>query len=85
MNQYPGPTLSLKTGLRWRSQDRARLGGVVVEESGGDILSLQLIASYHPAPQWDMVATLELPMTEDLHNPRIETDYRLLVGVGWRF
>ena len=85
MSQYPGPTLSLKTGLRWRSEQRARLGGVALQETGGELLSVQFGATYHPAPQWDMVVTLELPLVEDLHNPRIETDYRLLVGLGWRF
>ena len=85
MTRYPGPTVGVKAGLRYRHEDRARLDGVSLESSGREELAFQAGITYHPYPNWDLVLTLELPFYENFHGQQTEVDYRLLIGFGWRF
>jgi len=85
MNRYPGPTVSLKGGLRYRREGRARLDGNMLPSSGRQELACRAAITYHPYPDWDVVVTLELPFYQDVHGSQTGVDYRMLVGLGWRF
>jgi len=85
MTRYPGPTVGVKGGLRYRHEGRARIDGASLGSSGREELSLQLGVTLHPSPGWDIVTTLEVPVYEDVNGSQLGVDYRLLLGVGWRF
>ena len=85
MTPYPGPTVGVKAGLRYRHEGRARLDGDLLGSSGREELALQAGITYHPSPEWDVVATFELPVYEDVNGSQLGVDYRLLLGIGCRF
>lgn len=85
MTQYPGPTVSAKTGVRWRHRERGELDGVGLLNSGGDDISLIGALGWHPAPAWDLSLKVELPVHQELNGTQLETDYRALFGLGLRF
>ncbi len=85
MTQYPGPTVSVKGGVRYRREGRARQAGVGIEGFGREELALRAGATWHPTPDLDVVMTLEVPVYQDVNELQPDVDYRLLAGVGWRF
>lgn len=85
MTRYPGPTVSLKAGLRYRSEGRARQDGMALSGFGRDELAVRLGATWHPVPNFDLVATFEVPVYQRVNESQTEIDYRLIAGVGWRF
>ena len=85
MTQYPGPTVSLKGGVRYRSEGRAEQAGVDLLGFGREEVALRAGATWHPTPDLDVVFTLEVPVYQDVNELQPDVDYRLLAGVGWRF
>ncbi|MEC8650934.1 MAG: transporter [Planctomycetota bacterium] len=85
MTKYPGPTVSVKGGVRYRREGRARQAGVGLEGFGREELALRAGATWHPTPDLDVVFTFEVPVYQDVNELQPDVDYRLLAGVGWRF
>ena len=85
MTRYPGPTVGVKAGLRYRHEGRARLDGLSLDSSGREELALQFGVTCHPSPEWDFITTLEVPVHENVGGSQLGVGYRLLFGVGWRF
>jgi len=85
MTQYPGPTVSAKTGLRWRHRERAEQSGATLGSSGGEELAAIVAATWHPSPAWDVSLRIETPIGADLNGTQIESDVRLFFGLGLRF
>lgn len=85
MTRYPGPTVSIKGGLRYRHEGRSRQDGDLLDGFGREELALRIGSTWHPAPEWDVVVTLEVPVYQDVNETQSEIDYRFVAGVGWRF
>ena len=85
MTRYPGPTVSIKGGIRYRHEGRAQQGGMPLLGFGRDELSVRLGATWHPIPNLDLVATFEVPIWQDVNESQLGVGYRLIAGVGWRF
>jgi len=85
MTRYPGPTVSLKTGLRYRHEGRAYQDGAALSGFGREELSIRFGTTWHPIPNLDLVTTLEIPVYQKVNEAQIAIDYRLIAGFGWRF
>jgi len=82
---YPGPTASSTVGLEWSHQARARSGGALVGDSGGDALLLKLSTGWHPRPDLDLGISLKLPLYEDVNGTQLGLDSAVQLSLGWRF
>lgn len=85
MTQYPGPTVSLKAGCRYRHEGRAHQNDVALSGFGREEFSLRCGATWHPVPNLDIVCTLEVPVYQDVNELQPGVDYRFIAGIGWRF
>ena len=85
MTRYPGPTVSVKAGLRYRSEGRSHQNNLALSGFGRDELAIRLGTTWHPIPNLDLVATFEIPVYQRVNESQTEIDYRLIAGVGWRF
>ena len=83
--KYPGPSASAKVGLSWRQEDPDELAGAVVDDTG--LSELRLIAglTYHPYPEIDLVASVEVPVYGDYDGEQLGLDVRTFFGFGIRF
>lgn len=85
MTRYPGPTVSIKGGLRYRHEGRAQQRGVPLLGFGREELAVRLGTTWHPIPSLDLIATLEIPIWQDVNESQLGVGYRLIAGMGWRF
>lgn len=85
MTRYPGPTVSIKGGLRYRHEGRAQQNGASLSGFGREELSVRLGTTWHPIPNLDVVVTLEVPVWQGVNETQPGVGYRLIAGMGWRF
>ena len=85
MTRYPGPTVSVKAGLRYRHEGRAHQDGTALSGFGREEVSLRFGTTWHPIPNLDLVTTLEIPAYQDVSETQPDIAYRLIAGIGWRF
>jgi hypothetical protein len=85
MTRYPGPTVSVKAGLRYRHEGRAHQDSTALSGFGREEVSLRFGTTWHPIPNLDLVTTLEVPVYQDVNETQPDIAYRLIAGIGWRF
>jgi len=87
--KYPGPSASAKIGLSWRHEAPDELGGEARADTGLDELRLRAGLVYHPYPEIDLVALVELPVYGDYRadavSGQLALDVRTFFGFGIRF
>lgn len=84
-DQFPGPTLNLSGGLRFRHRERGAFDGVTALSSGGSELAVLARATFHPNPAWDVSIRVEKPVDVDFDGTQLESNLRLFFGLGYRF
>jgi hypothetical protein len=82
--QYPGPSASAKVGLSWRQEDPDK-GGLADANTGLSELRLLAGLTYHPYPEIDLVASVEVPVYGDYDGEQLGLDVRTFFGFGIRF
>ena len=83
--KYPGPTLGVGAGLRWRHEGRAKQFGATLGSSGSDTLWIHARSVFHPRPQWDMVLGVDVPIYGDYNGVQLDDEIRIGLSVGLRF
>lgn len=83
--KYPGPTASAKLGLQWRHEGRAEQRGSIVAGTGSDELRVRTGLTWHPAPEWDLSLSVEVPLHQDFVDQQLGLDYRTFLALGIRF
>ena len=83
--KYPGPSASAKVGLSWRQEDPDELAGAAVANTGMSELRLIAGLTYHPYPEIDLVASVEVPVYGDYDGEQLALDVRTFFGFGIRF
>ena len=83
--QYPGPSASAKVGLSWRQEDPDELSGAELDNTGLRELRLRAGLVYHPSPEIDLVALVEVPAYGDYDGEQLALDVRTFFGFGLRF
>jgi hypothetical protein len=83
--RYPGPTASVKVGLQYRHQGRDQISDVNVASSGSDELLARFGVTLHPKPAWDIKASVDVPVYQDVNGMQLAQDVRLFFGLGLRF
>lgn len=87
--QYPGPSASAKLGLSWRHEAPDELGGTDMDNTGLEELRLRAGLVYHPYPEIDLVALVEIPIYGDYKagagGGQLALDVRTFFGFGIRF
>ena len=71
--------------MSWRQEDPDELAGVADANTG--LSELRLIAglTYHPYPEIDLVASVEVPVYGDYDGEQLALDVRTFFGFGIRF
>ena len=83
--KYPGPTASAKLGLQWRHEGKAVQNGSTVTGTGSDELIVRTGLSWHPAPEWDLSLSVQVPLYQDYEDLQLGFDYRTFLALGIRF
>lgn len=83
--KYPGPTASAKLGLQWRHESSAKQDGVSLAGTGSDELVARTGLTWHPAPQWDLSLSVDVPVYQDYEDQQLGLDYRTFLALGIRF
>lgn len=83
--QYPGPSASAKVGLSWRSEDPDENDGIKDPDTGLSELRLHAGLVYHPYPEIDLVASIEIPIHGNYDGAQSALDVRTFFGFGIRF
>ena len=87
--RYPGPSANAKIGLSWRHEGMDEHGGEVLPNTGLDELRLRAALVYHPSPEIDLVAQVEVPVYGDYRAApgagQLALDVRTFFGFGIRF
>ncbi len=87
--QYPGPSASAKISLSWRHEDPDELSGIDRDNTGLRELRLRAGLTYHPYPEIDLVALVEVPVygnyKADAGAGQLALDVRTFFGFGIRF
>ena len=87
--QYPGPSASAKVGLSWRQENPDELSGIDRENTGLRELRLRAGLVYHPYPEIDLVALVEVPIYGNYESAvggdQLALDVRTFFGFGFRF
>ena len=87
--QYPGPSASAKIGLSWRNEDPDELSGADLDNTGLRELRLRAGLVYHPYPEIDLVALVEVPIYGNYESAvggdQLALDVRTFFGFGFRF
>ncbi|MEC8934520.1 MAG: transporter [Planctomycetota bacterium] len=87
--RYPGPSANAKIGLNWRHEGMDEDGGEILPNTGLDELRLRAALVYHPSPEIDLVAQVEIPVYGDYRvgagDGQLALDVRTFFGFGIRF
>ena len=87
--KYPGPSASAKISLHWRHEDPDELGGVNLGNTGLRELRIRGGLVYHPYPEIDLVALVEIPLYGTFKSlngeGQLALDVRTFFGFGFRF
>ncbi len=88
--KYPGPSASVKVGLNWRHENSDELSGAPIHNTGLGELRLRAGLVYHPYPEIDLVALVEVPVYGDYKASgstpgQLALDVRTFFGFGFRF
>ena len=87
--QYPGPSASAKIGLSWRHEGPDELSGADLDNTGLRELRLRAGLVYHPYPEIDLVALVEVPIYGNYESAvggdQLALDVRTFFGFGFRF
>ena len=87
--KYPGPSASAKISLHWRHEDPDELGGVNLGNTGLRELRIRGGLVYHPYPEIDLVALVEIPLYGSFKSAngegQLALDVRTFFGFGFRF
>jgi len=86
---YPGPSASAKISLHWRDEDPDELGGARVDNTGARELRIRGGLVYHPYPEIDLLAVVEIPLYGSFKaatgEGQLVLDVRTFFGFGFRF
>ena len=87
--RYPGPSANVKIGLGWRHEGVDEHDGEVLQNTGLDELRVRAALVYHPSPEIDLVAQIEVPVYGDYRAApgagQLALDVRTFFGFGIRF
>ncbi len=87
--KYPGPSASAKVSLHWRHEDPDELAGTNLENTGARELRIRGGLVYHPYPEIDLVALVEIPIYGSFKaangEGQLALDVRTFFGFGFRF
>jgi len=87
--KYPGPSANAKIALHWRHESPDEVGGGALPDTGMDELRLSAGLVYHPYPEIDLVALVEIPVYGDYRadagSGQLALDVRTFFGFGIRF
>ena len=87
--RYPGPSANVKVGLSWRHEAVDEYGGEILQNTGLEELRVRAALVYHPSPEIDLVALVEVPVHGDYRAApgagQLALDVRTFFGFGIRF
>ena len=89
--KYPGPSASAKISLHWRHEDPDEVGGTNQVNTGLREFRIRGGLVYHPYPEIDLVALVEIPVYGSfksgagLNDGQLALDVRTFFGFGFRF
>lgn len=88
--RYPGPSASAKIGLGWRHEASDESSGEAIAGTGLEDLRIRVGLVYHPYPEIDLVALVEIPVYGDYKvsaggEAQLALDVRTFFGFGIRF
>ncbi|MEC9353585.1 MAG: hypothetical protein VYD81_09735, partial [Planctomycetota bacterium] len=87
--KYPGPSASVKFSMHWRHEDPDELGGTNIDNTGLREFRLRGGLVYHPYPEIDLVALVEIPVYGSFKSAngegQLALDVRTFFGFGFRF
>jgi len=87
--RYPGPSASAKIGLSWRHEAPDERSGEALAGTGLEDLRIRAGLGYHPYPEIDLVALVEVPVYGDYKDSpeeaQLALDVRTFFGFCIRF
>ena len=83
--KYPGPTASAKIGAQWRHEERDKIDGHTVNNSGSDEILLRPGVTWHPIPSVDIKLSVDIPVYRDFNGTQLGLDLRIFFAFGFRF
>jgi hypothetical protein len=85
LEPYPGPFLRGDLLLRYRGEQRALRDGLLVRDSGGDLLTAGANLAFRPRPSLDFQLAVEFPLYERLNGEQLGRELSLAFSFGYRF
>lgn len=82
---YPGPSASVKLGVRYSHESHARQSGSRVSNSGNDIVLLRPGMTFHFTPATTVKFGYDYPLYRDYGGTQLALDQRFTFALGIRF
>ena len=82
---YPGPSASIKVGLRYSYAEHARLTGTTIDNSGFDLVTVHPGMTFHFTPATTVKFSYDIPIYRDYNGTQLAFERRFAVAFGMRF
>jgi hypothetical protein len=85
LEPYPGPFMRADVYLHWYDEDRDRMGGQRLADTGGQRLAVGAKWAFRPRPSLDFQVSGEVPVWRDANGVQLDDDWSLQFAFGYRF
>jgi hypothetical protein len=84
LHPYPGPFMRADLMLRYRWEDRDRVGGHDDPDSGGEQVSVAVNWAFRPRPILDLQLSVEVPVWQSLEGAQLKDEVTVFLIFGYR-